>query len=323
MTSPNLSEIVTTTLRNRAGEFADNVTNKNVLLRKLKERGNIRTLSGGRTIVRELDYAENSTFQYYSGYETLNVNASDVLSAAEYNWRQAAVNVTISGLEERQNSGEAAILDLLEGRIKNAMRTMANNISTGIYSDGTGSSGKQIDGLQAVVADSPATGTVGGINAATSSFWRNYSYDATTDGGAAASATNIITYMNNVYNTVIRGTDKPDLITADLNYFGFYQDALQAQQRFAAADSKGGADGGFVELQYASAPVVLDDDSGISANHMYFLNTEYLSLDVHADANFTPKGGKEPINQDSTIVPVLFMGNLTCSNRERQGLLKD
>lgn len=323
MVSPNLSEIITTTLRDRAQMFADNVTNKNSLLRKLKERGNIRTLAGGRTIVRELDYAENSTFQYYSGYEVLNTDASDVLSAAEYSWRQASVSVLINGLEERQNSGEAAVLDLLESRIKNAMRTMGNNISTGVYSDGTGTSGKEIDGLQAIVADSPSTGTVGGINAANFSFWRNFSFDATSDGGAAADATNIIGYMNTVYNTVIRGTDKPDLIPADLNYFGFYQDALQSQQRFTNDNAKGGADGGFVELMYASAPVILDDGSGIPTNHMYFLNTEFLSLDVHQDANFAPKGGKDSFNQDATLVPVIFMGNLTCSNRERQGVLKD
>jgi len=323
MASPNLSEIITTTLRDRAQMFADNVTEKNALLRKLNERGNIRILSGGRTIVRELDYAENSTFQYYSGYEVLNTDASDVLSAAEYSWRQASVSVLINGLEERQNSGEAAVLDLLESRIKNAMRTMANNISDGVYSDGTGTSGKQIDGLQAIVADSPATGTVGGINAANFAFWRNFSFDATTDGGAAASATNIIGYMNTVYNTVIRGTDKPDLIPADLNYFGFYQDALQSQQRFTNDNAKGGADGGFVELMYASAPVILDDGSGIPTDHMYFLNTEFLSLDVHEDAHFTPKGGKESFNQDATLVPVIFMGNLTCSNRERQGVLTD
>lgn len=323
MVSPNLSEIITTTLRDRAQMFADNVTEKNALLRKLKERGNIRILSGGRTIVRELDYAENSTFQYYSGYEVLNTDASDVLSAAEYSWRQASVNVVINGLEERQNSGEAAVLDLLESRIRNAMRTMSNNISTGVYSDGTGTSGKEIDGLQAIVADSPATGTVGGINAANFAFWRNFSFDATTDGGAAASAANIIGYMNTVYNTVIRGTDKPDLIPADLNYFGFYQDALQSQQRFTNDNAKGGADGGFVELMYASAPVILDDGSGIPTDHMYFLNTEFLSLDVHEDANFTPRGGKESFNQDATLVPVIFMGNLTCSNRERQGVLLD
>ena len=100
---------------------------------------------------------------YYSGYESLNISPSDVFSAAEYDWKQAAVNVSWSGLEARiQNSGDAASIKLVAGRIKNSERTMRNQISIGIYSDGSGSAGKQITGLQSQVADAPSTGTVGG-----------------------------------------------------------------------------------------------------------------------------------------------------------------
>lgn len=55
MPSPNLSEIVTTTLRNRSGKLADNVTRNNALLNRLKERGKAKPFSGGRTIVQELE----------------------------------------------------------------------------------------------------------------------------------------------------------------------------------------------------------------------------------------------------------------------------
>jgi len=313
MATPNLSEIVSTTLRRRAGEFADNVTNKNALLAELDRTGNITRHSGGRTIVRELDYAENSTFKYYSGYESLDVSASETLSAAEYDWRQAAVAVTISGLEKRQNSGDAAVINLLASRITNAMRTMSNKVSEGIYSDGTGTSGKQIDGLQAIVADSPSTGTVGGINSATYAFWRNYF------NSAATSAGNIKTRMNNAFNSLVRGNDRPDIIVADNNYYGFYQDSLQDQQRFTD-DSRAGA--GFTNLVYmGNVPVILDGGSGISSNHMYFLNTDYLFFDVHQDAYMTPLDGRVPTNQDAEVFPVIFQGNLTCSNRELQGVI--
>ncbi len=138
MASPNLTELVTTTLRDRQGELADNVSKSNALLSRLQARGNIDLVSGGRTIVRELEYAENSTFMYYSGYESLNISPSDVFSAAEYPWKQAAVNVSWSGLENRiQNAGDAASIKLVASRIRNAERTMANQISIGIYSDGT------------------------------------------------------------------------------------------------------------------------------------------------------------------------------------------
>ena len=153
MTSPNLDEITTTTLRNRSKKLADNVSDNNALLKRLKERGNMRPVSGGRTIVQELEYAENATYTRYSGYEKLNISPSDVFSAAEFNWKQSAVAVTISGLEQLQNAGSDAIIDLLESRIKNAERTFMNSMSTDIYSDGTASSGKQIGGLQLLVAD--------------------------------------------------------------------------------------------------------------------------------------------------------------------------
>jgi len=314
MTAPNLSEIISTTLRNRSGEFADNVTSKNALLAMLEKKGAINRLAGGRTIVKELDYAENGTFKYYSGYETLDVSASEVLSAAEYNWRQAAVAVTISGLEMRQNAGSFGVVNLLDARIKNAMRTMSNKISEGIYSDGTGTSGKQIDGLKAIVADSPSTGIVGGINAANFSFWRNYA------NSAATSAGNILSRMNTAYNSITRGADQPDIIVADTTFFGHFEDSLQANQRFT--DSKM-AEAGFITYRYKGSDVVLDDAVGISTTHsrMYLLNTDYLFSDVHQDAYFTPLEGMRPVNQDAMVFPIIFQGNLTCSNRELQAVL--
>lgn len=313
MTSPNLSEIVSTTLRERSGQFADNVTNKNALLTHLKEKGGIIKHDGGRTIVKELDYAENGTYKEYSGYENLDISASDVLSSAEYNWRQSAVTVTISGLEKRQNSGANAVANLLAARINNAMRTMANKTSVGIYSDGTGSGGKQIDGLQAIVADSPSAGTVGGINAATYSFWRNYA------SSAATSAGNIESRMNAAFNSLCRGSDMPNIIVADANYFGYYQETLQTRQRFTN-DATAGS--GFTNLVYmGNVPVILEGGDSIAANHMYFLNTDYLFFDVHKEAFMTPLPARIPTNQDAEVFPIILQCNLTCSNRKLQGVI--
>ena len=129
MASPNLSEIVTTTLRNRSGKLADNVTRNNALFNRLRERGKVKPFSGGRTIVQEISYAQNGTFKRYSGYEVLNISPSDVITAAEYPIRQAAVAVSISGLEMLQNSGKEAVIDLLESRIENAEQTFMNGLA--------------------------------------------------------------------------------------------------------------------------------------------------------------------------------------------------
>src|SRR5690606_32278436 len=203
MAFPNLSEVVTTTLRNRTGQLQDNVSRNNALLARLNRRGRIKTFSGGRTIVQEINYANNSTFTWYSGYQTININPSQVFSAAEFPIRQAALAVSISGLEELQNSGEEAIIDLLESRVENGEMTFMNGLSNGIYGDGsvTGS----INGLQLLVADSPSSGVVGGIDRSSWAFWRNLAFSATTDGGVATNQANILGYMNALWVQLIRG----------------------------------------------------------------------------------------------------------------------
>jgi hypothetical protein len=320
MASPGLSEIVTTTLRNRSGVIADNMSKNNALLFRLSKRGKVKPVSGGRTIVQELSYAENATFQRYSGYEVLNVSPSDVISAAEYDWKQASVAVTISGLEQAQNSGPDAILDLLESRIEVAEKTMQNNLSSDMYSDGTASSGKQIGGLQLLVADTVTSGTVGGINQGTYTFWRNQTFQTSTEIGSAASAANIQRCMNTLYLRTMRQSDKVDLIVADTNYYQFYWASLQAIQRITSTEM---GEAGFTSLKYMNADVVADGGigGGCPTNHMYFLNTDYLYWRPHRDRNMVPLGDIRSINQDATVNLIIWMGNMTASNRELHGVM--
>lgn len=319
MPIPNstFTEILSTTLNKYQRNFADNVTNRNALLDRIKKNGNMRVINnGGATIQRQLSYAENSTFQYYSGYETLNVSASDTLTSAQYEWKQAAVNVTISGREKAQNGGVSQIIDLVTARTKVAMATMANNISVGLYSDGTGSGGKQISGLQLILADTP-TNVVGGIDGNTQSWWRNVVFSSASDGGTAATSANIVGYMNDLYNEVYLNGDAPDLIIADANYFSLYQSYLQNIQRITTSDV---GSSGFRTLDYMGIPVVLDKN--VPTNHMYFINSKNMFFDMMAGRDFAVGEMREPTNQDAFVMPILFMGNLTCDNRRNHGVLK-
>jgi hypothetical protein len=311
MASPNLSEIVTTTLRNRSRTLSDNVSNHNALLRRLRENGN-QTSVTGRDIVRELEYADNGTVQFYSGYETLDVSPSDVLSAAVYEYRQLAGNVTISGLEQVKNSGTEAIINLLEARINVLEKSMMNSLSTSIYSDGTGSSGKEVGGLQLIVADA-GTGTVGGINSSTYTFWQNVQTTATS---SAFSTSNVQADMNNMYLQLVRGADSPDLIMAGTNAYKAFLGSLQAIQRITSDDL---ANSGFTSVQYLNSDVVFD--SSCNTDRMYFLNTDYLRLEVAASRDFVPGEAKMSVNQDAMVTPMFWSGNLTCSNRALQGVI--
>lgn len=321
MASPNLSEIVTTTLRNRSGKLADNVSKNNALLARMKKRGSIDTANGGRTIVQELEYAENSTYQRYSGYEVLNIQPSDVFTAAEFDWKQAAVAVSISGLEgDVQNVGEEQIIKLLSSRVKNAEKTMMNNLSLDLYSNGTASNGKQIGGLQLLIADAPTSGVVGGIDRAVWSFWQNYAYSGNTNGGAAVSATTIQQYMNKVYLATSRGNDHTDLIIADNNYYQFYWQSLQTIQRITSGEM---AEAGFTSLKFMNSDVVFDGGigGGCPSNHMYFLNTDYVKYRPSSTRNMVPLENVQSINQDATVQLIVWAGNMTLSNAQLQGVL--
>lgn len=323
MPSPNLSELVTTTLRERADDLADNISENNALLKRLKKKGNIWLVDGGRNITMPLEYAENSTFMYYDGYEQLNITPSDVISAAEYEWKQAAVSISMSGKEKLMNAGKNQVINWLTTRVSNAEKTMMNNIGTDIYSDGTGTSGKQIGGLQLLVANANTTGTVGGINAANFAFWQNTEISDATDFGATASTSNMGAFMNSTWVLQCRGNEKPDLIVCDNAYYRLYLESLTPNQRFTTAES---AELGFHALKYQTADVVLDGGIGSAAptRTMYMLNTDYLRFVSHSDRNFVPIGDDRfSTNQDAFVKLIGWMGNLVCSNRRLQAVLRN
>lgn len=289
-------------------------------------------------ILEEIMYTDSSTVtaNSYSGYETINVAANSPISAAQFSIAQYAASVTISGLEILQNSSKEAIIDLMEGRVKVAEAQLQNRIAADVYGDGTGNGGKNLTGFGAALPVLPTSGTYGGINRATWSFWQNQYFRAVTDGGAATTAANIQQYMTTLSLRCVRGTNKVDTIIFDATYYPLYVASLQAIQRVTDA-SEGGA--GFATLKFygggMSADVVLDGGVGSNtysndANTTYtgnapggwFLNTDYLFFRPHRDRNFVPIGGeRQAVNQDAVVKLIGFAGNMTSSGPQFCGRL--
>lgn len=315
MAFPNVSDILATTIENRSRKTQDQVTKNNGLLARLKQKGNIRTFSGGHKIYEELLYAENGNFGWYSGYDPLSTNASDVVSAAEFAIKQCAAPVVISGLEMLQNAGKEKMIDLMQTRLAAAEATMLNNLSDGLYSDGTGSSGKEIVGLDAMVPVANTTGTYGGINRATWTFWRNAS---TNTSGIVAST--IQASWNSMWASLQRGSDRPDLIIVDSTTWGHYIASLQTLQRFT---DPGTANLGFPTVKFMDADVLLDGGIGgyCPAGTAFFLNTKYVHFRPHAARNMVPlsPNRRYATNQDAEVQIMAWAGNLTCSGAQFQG----
>lgn len=322
MASPNstFTELVSTTFRKHRKEIKDNVSLRIALLKYMKQRGNMLTEDGGLTIACPLDYTTNGTYQRYSDWDTLNIAQSDTITAAEFQWRQVAINVVASGRDLRINSGDSRILNLAKGRIKNALRTFNNNFSADMYSAGTLTN--QVNGLQALIADA-GTGTVGGIDSGTWTFWANTVQLASAPlqgGGAVTVSASTIEnqIMLPLWLALDRGPDdQPDLIVMDNIYYQFFEGSQVSLKRY---NDKTSANAGMTALKYKGADVLYD--AQIPASHAYFINTEYLKLVVHKDADLEQLDDQRPVNQDGVVIPILWMGNLTLSNRKLQGVAK-
>ena len=332
----SITDIIATTIQSRSGELADNFTNNNALARRLKDKGNVRPFSGGNVILEEIAYTDSSYINAnsYSGYETLNIAPNSPISAAQFSITQYAAAVSISGLEQLQNSGKEQIIDLLEGRVRVAEGQLMNRMDYDLYLDGTGNSSKNLTGLAAAVPDDPTTGTYGGIDRSTWSFWQSHKYAGVSDGGAAVSAANIVAYMTSLAIKMVRGKDKPDMAIADSTYYSLYVNALQAIQRIASDDS-GAA--GFASLKFYGGGMAMDvvlgggvnnavdtagDTGGATSAHMWMLNTNYIFLRPHKDRNFVPIGGeRQSVNQDAIVKLIGWAGNLTSNGPQFSGVL--
>ena len=304
----NFDEILSTTLKNYVPKLTDNIFSARPLFYALTNGQTIRRISGGATIVVPIIYGTNSTAASYSGTDTISTTAQTGISAAEYDWKQYAATVTISGIEEAKNNGEAQIIDLLEGKIFQTQESVIENMNTMFWADGTGNSGNDWNGLHLIVAK-PNT-SLGGIDPTDSgnSWWSSTETD---ENGALTQTT-----MANVYNSVSVGNDQPTIIITTQTLYEKYESLLADQIRYTDTDV---ADGGFQNLLFKGAPVTFD--GATTSGQMMFLNTKYLQLVAHSDVWFKPTPFVRPTNQDAVFSQLLCYGNLTCSNRARQGYL--
>lgn len=315
MAFPNVSDIIATTIESRTRKIADNVTKNNALLMRLSQKGKQKTFSGGRLIYEELSFAENGNAGWYSGYDLLPVAAQDVLSAAQFDIKQAACPVVVSGLEMLQNAGPEQMIDLIGARIDVAESTMRNLVCGGLYSDGTGSGGKEITGLNAAVPLDPTTGTYGGIDRVTWTFWRSKLVNVTSTATIQAN-------FNALWAQLVRGADRPDLIPVDNVVWQAYVASLQAQQRFNGTEV---GNLGFPTIKYMDADVVLDGGIGgfCPAGTGFMLNTDYIRFRPHSARQFVPLSPNKrySINQDAEVQIMAWAGNLTTCGAQFQGRL--
>jgi hypothetical protein len=309
--NPDFNSLLSTTLQNYQPTLVDNIFKDLVLLNHLNERGRVRVEEGGTQIIEPLMYAVNDTVATYSGYDAIDLTPQEGISAAEYDWKQMAASIAISGIEEAKNRGTEAIIKLLNAKIMQAEMSLKTTLNEQLY--GSAAAGSDFNGLGNIVATQ--NNTVGGIDANTNTWWNPTQ-------GTTMGATLALQNMADVYNRASKGSDVPDLIVTNTSLFEKYESLLTNQVRYQDVAK---ANAGFQNLMFKQTPIVFDLELAVDTSDapMYFLNTKYLKLTGLNGYWFTTTDfmNGTVAGVDARYALVLAYGQLTCSNRQRQGYL--
>jgi hypothetical protein len=319
-TPDNFDALLTTTTQARQRILVDNIHDSTPTLMFYNMRGRKRMQDGGESILTPLLYAKSDSFQDFTGYQTIDVDPQEGITGAQWTWKESAVTVTISRRERRQNSGEHAVVSLLDSKMQQAELAAADGLNTRML--GTNAANTlRIFGFQnffSAAAVGSQTGTVGGINKATYTWWNNQYGNV-----ASAFSTNGLNIMRTTYNSASQGADHPDLIVTTQSGFENYERVVQPFERLqSSTQTEAGAkigELGFQHLMFKGAFMFFDD--ACLANQMYMINTRYTDLVVDTQSDWSIQPFVTPNNQAATSALILWMGALTFSNLSRQGLV--
>jgi len=319
-TTENWDAAWTLTMRAKRKELTDNFFDAYPTLDMFRQGNALITDNGGKEIQADILYAGNSA-QYFSGYDVLNTDAVDGITAAFYPFRYAAVPITINFTEEQENRKREAAMSLLEAKTRQSMLTLRDQINTSLYSAQTG---KAPLGFQDIIADAPSSTptTLGGITVSGNSWWQNKANNATADTSFKTIVnTNFyegMIRMSTTWNDVSEGNEQPTNIFTTNSIYADFEEIFEGTgyQRLSGKDSPG-VDGRLPSFR--GIPVQYDRDCG--TGRMYFLNTNYLKLHMQSGMNFSKTPFRENSNQLARVAFICVGLNLTTTARRRQGVI--
>ena len=343
--------LLSTTLNKFRKTMVDNIFKDSVVLSFLRQSDAVERVNGGERIQTPLMFGDNDTVETHGGYSIIDTTPQEGITSAFYEWAEVAGTISISRLEERKNSGEGRMLNLLKSKIQQAEMTMSeklnNDIVLGTVSSSTfvqdtadnGAYGIQPLGyfFRKLNATDPTTTNVGNIAAASESWWRSRSANIGSNGTQTGNdfALNVTTYagmkaaLRRMYNYCSRGTGgSPNAVIMDQVSFETYENALDVNIRFQNTSM---GELGFDTLKLRGATVMWDEKvpdiqtgtADITKGSAFFLNTKFYKLVIDSETDIITTPFVEPENQTAKTAKVLFMGNTTLSNPRKCGVAYD
>lgn len=296
-------------------EIADLIVGQNPLLRYLAKLGFVNKKSGGDKIRKTLMYAENTTFDTVSAYQSVPTTPQEPFTAARYAWKLIAGATSIAKLILMQNSGDKnQITNIWTDLMMNSVRTAALVLSRQFWADGTGNGGKDFGGVNYIIAQN-SWSTVGEIDSNIDTWWRNQ-FTASSGSFAATGVDN----MDALRIACERNGTGPALTITEANGRVAYEKACLQMKRIVQSNDTA-HDLGLPNVEYAGMPLILDPN--VTSGQMFMLSPDSLELRIgtSGEGYFKKSGVVSPVDQDvQTQLHVLY-GNVACSDRSSNGIL--
>lgn len=260
-------------------------------------------LADGGEMIRVIVEYDRSHSGAYGNTTKIPQSKKEILNAARFRWAGYYGSNAIDLDDQIQVTGDAALVDLVQAKIKSIQKTIRDAMGEAVYA--SAATTKDILGLGDLFDDTTST-EYGSIAEDDMAKWAHNLND---DGGA-------ISYkiMQSIRRTAKVGQSKdkkPNLyITTDTLKDGFER-TLQANVRFRNEKL---VDAGFDNVLFGGAPVVADDRQ--TATYMDALNLNYMMLKTHSDYQFTtPKWEYDKEQPDTLVANTRWIGQLVTSHR--------
>ena len=269
------------------------------------------TIGGNYYYNEKIHVSNDSNYQNYSEDDQVTYNRRDTVRLAKFGWAsfhdgfgvnedelaRNGINITEEGNTSTVTDAELIqIYDLMEQNYTDLKMGVQEKFDEELHLDGT-QDPKAVQGLDFLVSTTPATTVVGGIDAATATYWRNnvaLNIPAVVDEATAAAFIAAMETMWRACRTY--GRQNPDKILCGSTFYDNYRKALNlANGRQVTIVNRSGRpgtpslDGGTGDIFFQNVLVEwdptfdsLDDLYGAPAvpwrKRCYFLNSNTIKL---------------------------------------------
>jgi hypothetical protein len=273
---------------------------------------------GGEYIRANILYNKFPAASYGKG-DTFYTGFTNFLTAMVFQWKRAYAPINVDALDLAKNAGSLTqIIKYDRALAQNAAMSLADQLDSMFFGDGTGNNGKNFDGLGNGVS---ASGTYGGITRSSTAGDPGSTIKAyvNSTGGPFS-----FSMVNQAMANVTFGKIKPDLIITTLDIWQKWWARSQPSERNQPGPVR---DIGFDTIRFNGAEVVVDDYC--PANTIYLLNTDFIQLWIMKGYDFVRRGrtlGKDGFavfNQDAYIDQFIVYGDLIVTGPRFQAVIQN